>query len=351
MKRELSTVIALLLIICLQLSGCRSKDTTTPEASRYVKVMKTGLTEANQKYVFNGQVKEKREVNIAFKVGGQVLDILVDEGDFVQKGEVIALIDTRDYQIQLQNAQAQFNQISSEYKRYQQLYDKNKLPANTLEKLKAGYMAAQSAYEAAKNALNDTKLTAPFNGYIYNRRIDKFENIAPGQAVVTLIDVSELEVHFSLSERQVKLSQKFNHISCDIRNANLVDIPAELLSVNHKANGNDMFDVRLLIPNQQTGSLKPGMSAIIKVHIPEDNTTLIQVPVKSIFYKNKQAHVWIYQPNTQCVQLRPINIKGFNNNGFISVSEGLQKNEIIVVAGVNSLYDKQKVKVLGSTQL
>lgn len=351
MKQQTISLVALLILIGLSFAGCGHQEATVKEEPRYIKVMQPGGTEMSQEYVFNGQLKEKREVNVAFKVGGQVLEILVDEGDYVQEGQVIARIDKRDYKIQLQKATAQYNQMKGEYERYQQLYEKKKLPVNTLEKLKAGYLAAESGYEAARNAFNDTELKAPFTGYIYHRNIDRYENVGPGQPIVTLIDVSHLEVHFSLSESQVNVVSQFDHITCDVPNAQRYNIPAEFLSINEKANGNDMFDVRLMITDHQKGNLKPGMSARVHIKMPEATEGLVQIPVESVFYNEDQPHVWVYNAASSTVKSRRIHVEELVRNGYMTVSKGITNKDQIVIAGVHSLTEDQVVKILNNKKL
>ncbi|MBI9061610.1 MAG: efflux RND transporter periplasmic adaptor subunit [Marinilabiliaceae bacterium] len=351
MKRQTIAMVSLLVMIGLGLVGCHPKESTIAVKRRYVKVMQPGKTVSSKEHVFNGQLKEKREVDVAFKVGGQVLEILVDEGDYVKEGQTIARMDKRDYKIRLQSATAQFNQMKGEYERYQQLYDKKKLPVNTLEKLKAGYLAAESGYEAATNALNDTELKAPFSGFIYHKNIDKFENVNPGQPIVTLIDVSELEVNFSLSESQVQVASNFDRITCDVPNANLNNIPASFLSMNEKSNGNDMFDVRLMIANPQKGGLKPGMSARVRVVMPQNSDALIKVPVESIFYKVNSPYVWIYDATNSTVKSRKVTIGNLAQQGYVSVSKGLKQEDQVVTAGIHTLTEDQQVKILNNKKL
>ncbi len=349
MKTKLTSTI--LLVIAVLFSACSNENQKMEHKKRFVKVVQPKASTNNETNLFNGQLSEKRDVKVAFKVGGQVMELLVDEGDFVKKGDVIAQIDKRDYIIQLQSAEAQFKQIEGEYKRYKELYAQKKLPANTLEKLEAGYLSAESGYERANNALNDTELRAPFSGYVYKREVQKFENVGPGQAIISLLDVSQLEVHFSLSERQLDIVNTYKSISCDVPNVGLENIPAQLISVNEKANGNDMFDVRLQIDNMNINSIKPGMSVKVKVELPKGNENNATVPLEAIFNKDGKTYVWIYNQSNSVVQKREINIDSFSNEGQMLVSKGLNGDEWIVSAGVNSLQDNQEVRILEKNNL
>ncbi len=348
MTKSIVQLMAILLTIGTGFTGCGTEKPAEAKKARYVKVQKLNRSIENKEIIFHGQLKEKRDVNVAFKVGGDVFDILANEGDYVKEGQVIARVDPRDYKIKLQSASAQYKHAKGEYARYQELYNKNKLPINTLERLEAGYLSAKSAYESAQNALSDTELKAPFDGYIYRKHIDKAENVSPGKPIYSLLDVSHLEVRFSLPESKVNLASDFEKISCDIQNGNMYDVPAKLLSVNEKTNGNDMFDVRLQVDNDKQNSLKPGMSVAIKIKMPTVSTLAMNVPVESVFYKNGKAYVWIFNQQDSVVLSQEVKINEFANNGEISVMAGLTGDEYVVTAGVNSLTENQTVRQLQS---
>lgn len=349
-KRVLQLMI-ILLIVGIGLTGCGTEKPADAKKARYVKVQKLNSNIENEKIIFHGELKEKRDVSVAFKVGGDVFDVLVNEGDYVKGGQVIARVDPRDYNIKLQSASAQYKHAKGEYARYQELYKKNKLPINTLERLEAGYLSAKSAYESAQNALDDTELKAPFDGYIYRKHIDKAENVTPGKPIYSLLDVSHLEVLFSLPESKVNLASEFEKISCDIQNANRYDVPAKLLSVNEKSNGNDMFDVRLQLDNDKLNSLKPGMSVAIKIKMPTVLSLATNVPIEAVFYKNGKSYVWIFNQQNSAVLSQEVKINGIENNGEISVISGLKGDEYVVTAGVHSLTENQTVRQLKSNNL
>ncbi|WP_185957439.1 efflux RND transporter periplasmic adaptor subunit [Saccharicrinis carchari] len=344
-KRILQSLI-ILLTVGIGFSACGTEKPTEVPKARYVKVEKINMGIDNKEIVFHGQLKEKRDVNVAFKVGGDVYEVLASEGDYVKEGQVIARVNPRDYKIKLQSASAQYKHAKGEYARYKELYKKNKLPINTLESLEAAYLSTKSAYESAQNALDDTELKAPFDGYIYRKHIDKAENVTPGKPIYSLLDVSHLEVRFSLPESKVNLASEFEKISCDIPNAKMYNMPARLLSVNEKSNGNDMFDVRLQVDNDKLNSLKPGMSVAIKIKMPAVAEPTLNVPVESVFYKNGKAYVWILNPEDSVVLSQEVKIKEFENKGYLSVMAGLRGDEYVVTAGVHSLSENQSVKKL-----
>ena len=73
--------------------------------------------------------------------------------------------------------EAQYNQAKAEYERIEVLYRKNNVSASTFEKAKAEYISAKTAYETAMNELNDTRLVAPFDGYVGEVYIEEFQDV------------------------------------------------------------------------------------------------------------------------------------------------------------------------------
>ncbi len=345
MKKE-ALQLLVVFFVGLGLISCSSEKEAKESTKRFVKVEQLSKAKNSKELIFHGQLKEKKEVEAAFKVAGQVYNMLVDEGDYVRKNQVIARIDPRDYKIQLQTTKAKYEQVKGEYARYNELYKKNKLPVNTLEQLEAGYTAAKSAYESAQNALDDTELRAPFDGFVYRKKISNFENVAPGQPIFALLDVSHLEVAFSLPESKVNQAKNFDAITIDVANANAYNVPVEVLSVNEKANGNDMYDVRLVVNDPAQKELKPGMSVKVRIKLNTNNEHAIVLPVEAVFANNGETFVWVYNQSESNVQRTAVNIQNIENQGMVSIISGLKGDEFVVTAGVHSLVDNQEVRIL-----
>ncbi|WP_462319206.1 efflux RND transporter periplasmic adaptor subunit, partial [Marinilabilia sp.] len=178
------------------IAGCSGNKPEQKTEARYVKVEEVKPDVKPNEKTFNATIEENLKSSVAFRVGGPLKELLFDEGDFVEKGAPLALLDQRDFRTRLVAAEAQYRQTKGEFERYSQLYEQDKLPANTYEKLESGYLAAKSNWQNAKNALADTKLTAPFSGFVFQKLINNHETIAPGQPVLILIDTNTLEVNF-----------------------------------------------------------------------------------------------------------------------------------------------------------
>lgn len=115
---------------------------------------------------FSFIAKPFKETELSFRVGGPIDRFEVYAGNYYHRGDIIAEIDSRDFRIRKERAEAVYHQAKAEFERIKVLYEKNNLSASAYEKARADYTSAKTAYETAVNELEDTKLIAPFDGYI-----------------------------------------------------------------------------------------------------------------------------------------------------------------------------------------
>lgn len=341
MKRMKHLAFAIGIIVLM--ANCSRPGQSVSSEPRVVKAITPVASKSNFQLEFNGTLVESRKADIAFRVGGPISAIFAEEGDFVKTGDLLASIDPRDYQIRLIAAEAQFNQAKAEYERYSELHNQNKLPANTYEKLKTAYLAAKSNWENAINAHIDTRLYAPFSGYIFKRNINRHETIVPGISAFTIIDLSDLEVVFGIPETMVPKMGKPVIASVE---AGGMEIQANLKSVAGKSGDNNLYEVRLSLNNPDVTKIKPGMSARIIMTINTDvNSQSFLIPIEAVFYKQQTPYVWIFNEASGSVSARQIKTGSLNGNGQIDVVTGLSGSEKIIAAGVNSLLEDQKVRL------
>lgn len=333
-------------LVPLFLAAC-SEQQSSESIPRFVKVSQVSAGSEAELFSFNGVVRERDEINLAFRVGGQIVKLLVNEGDRVSAGQVIAILDDRDYKVQYNSAKANYMQAKNEYERYRELFDRKKLPENNLDKVEATHLSAKSSFEAAENALYDTKLVAPFTGSITKRMIANFENVAPGQPIVALIDVSALEVRFTIPVDLVGKVKDAKSLICDFSMEGLSDVPAKFIAINQKASSNDQYEVRVQIDGDYA-NLKSGMTTKIRVVSVHPQQQAASVSVGAVFYANQKPHVWVVDLDSMIVKSQPICLGNLMNDGKIEVTSGVKGDETIVIAGVNSLKENQQVRILGS---
>jgi RND family efflux transporter MFP subunit len=332
-------------IVFLTFYGCKNANKEVEvENKKYVKIETVKNSYEGEKLVFNGKIKEKSLTTLSSRVGGPLVEFNVKVGDYVQKGQIIARIDKRDYLLQVQSTKAQYTQLSGEYERYKKLFEDNKLPANSFEKIEMGYLMAKTAYENATNQLTDTDIKAPYSGYIYEKITENHQTVGPGQPVVSILDLSSLEVIISVPENQITDINNSTQNYLKVKNANITNLPIKLISVGEKPEKDGMYELRFAL-NNQNKLVSPGMSAEVTMLCHQKNKG-ISIPSSAIFNDGQNNCVWIYNDHSKSVHKQIIVLKNISEDGDIEVISGLNTGDIIVTAGVNYISEGQKVNVI-----
>ncbi|WP_346855432.1 efflux RND transporter periplasmic adaptor subunit [uncultured Draconibacterium sp.] len=341
---KITKSILLLLAAVVALTSCKTKgETPQAETIKYVKVETIGSGTTDTKMVFNGKIKEKSLTSLSFRVGGPLAQLNVQTGDYVRAGQVIAAIDKRDYQLQVQTTKAQFEQLESEYSRYKQLVEQNKIPENTFEKIQSGYLMAKTAYENAQNQLRDTELKAPFSGYIYEKFTENHQTVGAGTPIVSVIDMSHLEAVVSVSESQLQKVKNDKESYLTVANANVKNLPVSLLSVGEKAMHDGLYEVKFSFKNSEALKIAPGMTAEVTMICNVQNNDLT-VPSTAVFHEKTNNYVWVYNDSTKRVERREVNLGSIKSQAQVQVRSGLKVGDQVVTAGAHYLIDGQQVK-------
>jgi len=335
------------LILSSLLFGCKPK-TAVEKPVRPVKVMTVESRNNTITHTFPGKVQESREVKLAFRVPGPLVQLNVKEGMFVKKGDLLAQIDPRDFQVSLEAAKTNWEHAKQDAKRYQELYEKQSVPESTKEKVEVAAAMAESNYNKVKNALNDTKLFAPFDGYVQAKLVENYEKVAAGYPILTLLDVSVLEVKAGVPESIASHSDQFKSFSCTIKNGRTRIVGAKLKEISKKTAGyNQVYPITVYLNKDEAKNLRPGMNASLNIEISEESTDSgFELPVNSVVNYKGKSIVWVYNPKEQVVNQREVDVIRLLANDKILVRKGLNEGEQVVIAGATFLIDKQAVKLL-----
>lgn len=345
MKRIINLISAtVLLVSCCGCGGGSSDRTDAGRQSVYVTTARSNNSESTRSYT--SSVEENKSVNAGFKTGGQIRRLTVNEGDYVKKGQVIGYLDDDDYRLSVRQLEAQYNQLSSELKRFDEMYRRNNVAPNDYEKAHAGFEQLRTQLEMARNKLAYTRLEAPASGYIVERFMEEGEMTGAGTPVYKIIDNSGLETSVALPSSAY--SQRDRIRGCSARSAlSDTEIPLDIIGFVPDADNNSLFRLRLRIPSAMSGTLMPGMNLSVTLRFDgDDNRADCVVPSRSIFERNGKEYVWLVNPADSTISAREICRIGPHSGSYSEVN-GLQGNELIVAAGVHHLSDGEKVTVIG----
>lgn len=336
---------SLVLGILLTVGACR-KNIAPLAIPQLVKTVEVKEHRGLYAVTYPGKIQAASDVKLSFRVAGPIRAFYAKEGEFVKKGKLLAEIDPRDYQLQYDATRAEYEQVKGEADRVVELYHRNSVSLNEYDKAIAAIKRVTALYQAHKNALQDTKLKAPFDGYIQNRYFDTYEIVNQGIPVLSMIDNDYFEVRIDIPSSDYIRRADFVDFYCNVDVYPDTLLPLEFLDLNQKANFNQLFKVRFLLKRDKALPLAAGMSASVTIHYTPSSGDLTVIPISALFQQNGKSFVWLYDNRNEVIKKTPVEVQQVLKDGGLVVKSNLHKGQTLVSAGVNSLKEGQQVKKL-----
>ena len=336
-----------LLLFCAMLAvGCNNREAEKNRLVRKVKLATVCQADSLINREYTGVINEEFNVNLAFRVAGPILKLEVEEDDYVKKGALIAQIDPRDYEIQLQAAQGQYEKVKAEAERVVELHNRNSVAGNDYDKAVAGVKMAEANLRHAKNQMNDTKLLAPASGYIQEVNFEEGEMVDAGMPIASLIDLAGYKVEIDIPVSLYLQKENFVAFTGSQPSLSGQSFPLELADYSKKANNNQLYTLQLKLDPRAQPELAPGMNAAVAITMKTGFKNKLCVPLNAVFEKDGNSYVWIYLPDEGIVKSRKVITGQLTGDKLVTVTSGVKAGEQVVSAGVHQLQENQEVEIL-----
>lgn len=347
------TVIAFL----ITLVSCGQKDdvqdSTAAEVLRPVRTMTVSLGSTKTRS-FAGVVEANKTAELGFRVNGQLKVVNSKEGDFVEKGQILAVLDQADFKIKLNASQADYDRAESDFERAKSLIKQGAISRADFEKLKAQQSNAKAQLETAQQNLNYTELKAPFSGQIAKQFLQNFEKISSSSPFAIIHDLSSFEVRINLPESiMIKFKKSRNKADVYAVFDGNQDKPYPLTfkEVSTRADENTQtYTVKFVMEAPKNINLLPGMSAQVfsKYTSATDDLNEVYIPAQSVLADSKGRFVYIAVKTAEGlaeVQRRSVVVGDLNENG-LQVVNGLDIGDAVITAGMSKVSHGLAVRIM-----
>ncbi|MFA0012386.1 efflux RND transporter periplasmic adaptor subunit [Vibrio lentus] len=353
-------VFSFVLTGCKQQSATPDLDTTKP--IRSVKYITTVFQSHTQIRELSGIVQSAQTSPLSFKVGGTVSDLIVSKGQHVEKGQVLAQLETHDLVFALQKARASLGaakvaklQAEDKYKRSAKLSTKGFVSESELIAIRADLDANQQQENLAQTDLSNAelnleraKLYAPFSGQVSQVSIDEFTKVSSGQKIIELVNDFAYEVDFLVPESlisEIYFGEEAKVKVPALNDATLTGTVSEIGAVVERGNA---YSVTLQLSESKV-ELRNGMSAEIQFNIGSTNHGAVLLPIDSFNFNDRNASseknnaaIFVVNPESLAIEKRYVEIKRSINTQVVVIGN-LLEGEHVVTAGIPYLYEGQQV--------
>ncbi|MEQ6289521.1 efflux RND transporter periplasmic adaptor subunit [Vogesella sp. GCM10023246] len=349
-------MLALASLTLLALAGCK-QEVQPVEEIRPVRYVLAGSDSAADSRLFSGEIRARHESQLAFRVAGKVIAKRANAGDSVKKGQVLALLDGSDYQLdtsakqaQLAAAQAELAQQQADLKRYRELLTQNFISAAQVERQqtavnasRASVQQAQATLSASRNQGGYTALLADSDGVISSISAEPGMVVAAGQAVARLAASGEREVAFQVPENAVAAVRGASGFKVKLwADGRELDARLRELAVDADS-ATRTYAARLTLPAADD-SVRLGMTASVRAQLAGQAGSTLRLPLAAILDTQGKHYVWVINAQSK-VGRKQVDV-GATDGSSIAISRGLSGGEKVVTAGVHLLRDDQRVSLL-----
>jgi membrane fusion protein (multidrug efflux system) len=340
-----------LLLVSIILAGCgagaaEDKDESEEEAAPVIPVEAAEVIISTVSVAYEGTaaLEPDEQAEVVAKTTGIALEILAEEGDYVEAGQVIARLEKDSYRLEVAQTQAELNRLSNEFKRNKELYGRKLISTDEYDRSRFMLESQKATNEMANLNLSYTDIRAPIAGYISQRMVKVGNLIQLHQPVYRIDSFDPLLAVLHVPEREL----------------NIIRL-GEDVSVSFDAYPGELFygEVTRISPviNPETGTfrvtaeltdtssrLKTGLFGRIRIVYDRHENTPV-VPQDAIITEDGSHSVFVIAEDGS-VSRRDV-VLGFSTDDIHEVTEGLATGEQVVTAGKGSLRDGATVEVIG----
>jgi RND family efflux transporter MFP subunit len=361
--RALRFVICAIIVFGLQACGGKDQE-ATEQPVRGLRAFKVAAKAESRVRRFPTVLQPADVSSLSFEIAGQLKAVSLAVGQKVQLGDLLAEIDSRSLQSQVdqasagvQQAQAQLDNAEGDFRRKEDLLGKGVTTQAIFDQSRATLLTARAQLDQAKRQLelaehnlDRSKLVAPFSGTIARVEVKSFAQVSAGQPIVTLYSDDRFEMSFLIPSptfQTLKVGQPVTVKVADIPDPSL---KGEIKELGSKAEQVSAFPVVVRLEDKVVG-LNAGMSVEVAIQEPLIGVASgFLLPLSVIAPEAGKelegaATVFVYNGTNSTVNKRKVTVGGVRDNRLI-VTEGLGAGDIVAVAGVSYLLDGQKVKLL-----
>jgi RND family efflux transporter MFP subunit len=299
-----------------------------------------------------GGVEAEEYTNLSFPLSAPLIRLNVEMGQQVVKGMEVAAIDPLVYQSEYESKQVDYLTAQSQLERNRRLLAMQAVSLQEYELSESAYVQAKTAYEIALRRLNNTRLLAPFDGYVTQKYVENYQRVQAGETVVRLMSLKRMEIIFLLPETSVGYLQDSLDIAVEFDRYPGKWFKTEIKEVVDASLGGYGVPIRLRLTDFDFQSSKysvlPGFSCRVRLEVHAAEKMGFQIPLSAVWKDLKTGNWWVWRYDTHLLKVfqQAVKVEGLVGQADVFVVSGLKENDWIVVAGGNYLVEGETVHVI-----
>ena len=346
MKALKLTILILGLAITGVLQGCGVGEASNPSPEEIqagmpvpVEVALPSRMDVYAKYQATSTIASDADAPVLARVPGQVTQLMVEEGDQVERGQLLARLDGEKLRLEMLAAKANLEQAQRELARYTDLAQRGMVSASMFDGLKYDVAALEATYELKKLNFDYAEIRAPIAGVVSARNIKPGQTVAANSVAFRITDTRELVAYLQIPQTELAKIAAGQAATLRVDSMPETDFRASVARISPTIDvRNGTFRATLLVDNRR-GDLAPGMFARFEISY-EKHEGALMVPANAIVEEDGETTVYVVADGE--VSRRNVEA-GITADGRVEILSGLADDDEIVVLGHAGLRDGSKV--------
>ena len=282
-----------------------------------------------------------RRVDILTKVSGQVVELPIEEGMKVRKGDLLAKLDEAELRIEFMKTKVSLETDKTMFERAQSMLEKNLIAEENYETTRLQYESSKAAHEAARIQLEYTRVKAPFDGVVTLRNIELGQRVNVNESMFVIADFNPLRAKIYVPEKDIGRIYEGQRAKITIESEPESDISGMVKMISPVVDPSSGTSKVTIDIEDDRKKLKPGMFASVFITTETHPNALI-IPKKALILESDLDQVYIYREG----KAHKVNLEvGFTSGDDLEVLTGLQEGDLVVTAGQDGLREGLPLRI------
>ena len=289
-----------------------------------------------------GTTRANETVRLTASVTEIVQQVLFDDGQIVEAGDVLVILNKAEEEADLRAAEAILTERRLAFQRAQELESRQFTTTALLDERRAALLEAEATIEAVKARIANRVIRAPFAGVVGFRDISPGALVSPGDLITTLDDLSVIKLDLTVPAVFLTTLTRGLDINAKARALDDLAFSGTVSSIDSRIDPvTRSITVRALIPNPDR-TLKPGL--LMTADLLKNPRQGIVIPEEALIPQGRDTHVLVVNPDTDTAERRDVEI-GLRRPGSVEVLSGLEEGELVVTHGTLRVRPGRKVTI------
>ena len=290
-------------------------------------------------YAASASIASDADAPVPARVAGEIVELLVEEGDRVDAGQVLARLDGDRLRLEMLAAKANLERAQKDYERNTDLHKRGLVSSALFEGLEFDLASLQATYDLKRLNYDYSNIRATISGVVSSREVKEGQNLAVGQVAFRITETTELVAYLQIPQSELSKFTAGHEATVEVASMPNFDFAATIVRISPTIDArNGTFRATALIDNAD-GDLAPGMFGRFTIAYEKHANALV-IPANALLDEDEETTVYVVQNNE--VIRRSVEV-GIEENGRVEILDGLRDDDQVVVVGHSGLRDGSKV--------